>query len=606
MSRSFVLAFLFLAGCSCSSASPHVVVQLVTDYVPGSDFDGIRVAIGDRTETVAAYVDRSYGRATRVTELDLTSSESALMTVALLDGTSVVQMQPRRVVPLATGVTVVTVLITRDCEGVMCPGAGDAAAIACVGGRCINPACTPETPDLCPACEGTCAPSAVACVDTTCRPEGVCFDAPDDTLCEEGEFCAAEDGCIPGVIVPTDGGGIDAGRDAGIDGGEVDAGDIDAGDLDAGEDIDAGPPDTGTDAGPVLLTEDCTHRWVGTTDIASNLKLFASDVTALVAGFAGSIRTDGLDETDGHVVWTLPSTGPWAGASSDQVALLQNGAGGASLFGVLDMRTGASIGSMGHYYFTSGWALALTVSPLGDSLIAESTMGAGMYEVDVGAGTNLTGAGPMTMLVEHQSSGAYRTHAIIASAATSLPMLRPAEGGRWAIAVSGQSAPVTLGSHVVAVGAHEAVVVTDMFAFVDAFVAPGPIRALATIPGANVRAIFADGAGTIAFTNDGERWRRPDCTGSLLLASDSRFYVVAQANPGPFCGATIPEGAFGVAVAALDETTGDTTSIEWFSSNLGFATAAVSPDDDVYVAVPITSNVCGDTGSGTGHTIVAL
>lgn len=219
MVRSFaLLALLALSSFGCAPSAPHVSVQLVTDYVPGRDFDAIQVGLPGHTETVAAVLDRSYGRPVRVAEIEVSSLDRLTVTVALTGGARVVQAQPRRVSPIAGGTVVVTFLITRDCDGVICPGAAEPDAIACVGGRCVSPDCSAEHPERCPACGGGCPASAVSCVENACRPEGVCFAAPRDELCAMGQICDSTLGCrTPATPAPDASMLVDASADASSD-----------------------------------------------------------------------------------------------------------------------------------------------------------------------------------------------------------------------------------------------------------------------------------------------------------------------------------------------------------------------------------------------------
>jgi hypothetical protein len=217
VARSFVRAAWLVAAISigaCAPSPPRVLVQLVTDYAPVRDFDTITVSHDGAVELREAARDRSFGRAVRVTEIELPSTERTTIWLTLRDGEAVVQAQPRRVVPIAGSTVVVTFLVTRDCAGVTCPDAGDAEAIACIGGRCARPECSPEHPELCPACPGGCATSAIACVDDECRPEGVCFATANDDRCTTGQICVADLGCVDPELPPSDAAVSDAGIDA--------------------------------------------------------------------------------------------------------------------------------------------------------------------------------------------------------------------------------------------------------------------------------------------------------------------------------------------------------------------------------------------------------
>jgi hypothetical protein len=214
LSRLALSSCLLLAACA--PAPPRLVVQLVTDYAPARDFDSIRVTGPGHDVSVDVLGDRSYGRAVRVAELELASAERVTISLALFLGDTLVQMQPRRVTPIAGSTSFVTFLITRDCAGVMCPDAAEADAIACIGGRCANPECSAEHLELCPSpCPGGCTASPIACVESTCRPEGVCFDEAQDDRCAMGEVCVADEGCRD-LSVPSDAAVVppDAGADA--------------------------------------------------------------------------------------------------------------------------------------------------------------------------------------------------------------------------------------------------------------------------------------------------------------------------------------------------------------------------------------------------------
>lgn len=82
----------------------------------------------------------------RVAELvDLAPGQWTLRLVLSLDH---VEVASRRVlVQIRDAPVAVTVLITRDCQGVECPAGDNPSAVACLGMRCIDPSCTPEPPE---------------------------------------------------------------------------------------------------------------------------------------------------------------------------------------------------------------------------------------------------------------------------------------------------------------------------------------------------------------------------------------------------------------------------------------------------------------------------
>ncbi len=121
------------------------------------------------------------------------------MRVELLDGAGGRVAEGRAVVEVAGGTQAVTVVITRDCRDAQCPGAGDSAgAVACLGGRCVDPRCSPERPQYCPAPLCTtavdCAPRA-ACATPRCI-SGTCLYEPNDGACSADMYCNPNRGCV--------------------------------------------------------------------------------------------------------------------------------------------------------------------------------------------------------------------------------------------------------------------------------------------------------------------------------------------------------------------------------------------------------------------------
>lgn len=94
-----------------------------------------------------------------------------------------------------------TVALTADCARAECPSPGGSAAfIACLAGECVDPRCTPETPEFCPPeldlfcnTDTDCMPRT-ACALSTCV-DGLCIDQALSSECGEGEFCSSLSGC---------------------------------------------------------------------------------------------------------------------------------------------------------------------------------------------------------------------------------------------------------------------------------------------------------------------------------------------------------------------------------------------------------------------------
>lgn len=371
--------------------------------------------------------------------------------------------------------------------------------------------------------------------------------------------------------------------------------------IDARSAPDATTPDAGS--GPLL--EDCSHRWRRTTNLSANFKMYASDVTVAVAGFVtgGGARTDGHDEAAGGIAWSRPGVGPFGGGAAEQYAVFQNTGGGAARYGVLDMRTGTDVNTFTHFYDTTGWSSwRLSVRDDAESLLVTQATPAGpaWSLTATGAGT-LMGPGPATLLFRHAADGSYRGHVQVADANVSPSPLRVGAAG-WGLVISGESAPVTLGAHVVPAGAHEVVVLTDDLSFDRAHTFPDPISGAVTLPASGVLAARAGGR-LVGFDGPAERWSRPDCPAGSLAASRSRLYLATQLGPGTssHCGATTASAAGSrILVVELDPSTGVTLAAQWFAVSTGGMRAfAVSGDGDAYVAITADASVCGEAGTGT-------
>lgn len=195
----FVGLWALLASCSPTTAT--LFVDIRTDLVAGVEFTATRVQVFGGGGTLA-FADSDVSAAddffagVRVAELAGLPLGTLDLRVELSDATGrAVIGRPVRVT-LRTD-TVVTVLVTRDCRGVECPGAGDPAATACLGGRCVDPRCTPEAPERCPvgcSVAADCPAPGAACADARCE-SGVCFSVGVDARCAADEYCDPDDAC---------------------------------------------------------------------------------------------------------------------------------------------------------------------------------------------------------------------------------------------------------------------------------------------------------------------------------------------------------------------------------------------------------------------------
>ncbi len=229
--RSLCFAFALLAACAGSDGN-EVSVDVRTDFIPSVEFDTVLVdANGGMAEALSVNFSQDFVRGVRVAELSNLSNGRHEINVRLMDGEDIVA---ERGVPVTlSGDLAITVILTRDCGGVSCPGAGDASATACLGGRCVDPSCTPETPENCPVDECSsgddCPAAAQECLAAQCI-FGNCLYG-DDGSCGGGRYCDEAMGCSErptgeDLGPPPDAGPPDLGADLGIDAGPDCAGEV--------------------------------------------------------------------------------------------------------------------------------------------------------------------------------------------------------------------------------------------------------------------------------------------------------------------------------------------------------------------------------------------
>ena len=201
-------------GCG-TDAKGELTVDVVTDLAPIAEFDAVVVdVLEDRRPELASEHDWLAG--VRFGPFDVDQGAVTVRASAVLDGEVVVGREARVLVRGRTGATLI---LTRDCVGVVCPGADDSpSALACLGGRCVMPECFDGTEDACPDtidCSNDMECPSTSCSMGVCSVGGVCL-ARDN--CAANQYCAPEvDECrgLPGVDL-TDA-GIEPPPDAGTD-----------------------------------------------------------------------------------------------------------------------------------------------------------------------------------------------------------------------------------------------------------------------------------------------------------------------------------------------------------------------------------------------------
>lgn len=247
VARPALLLFLLLS-VACADDGSTVIVNLRTDYVPNVEFEQVRIflaAAGVEGEDVLMHGarDTDYVLGQRIASFENVTPGEYRVRAELLAQNGRVVGQRSLAFTLSQS-TSATVVITRNCTGVVCPGGTDPSATECSGGRCVQPECSPETPLACG--EAGCVESAnctgsAACAEGLCTTEGSCIFMPVDGACGDADYCDSALGCLPLPLRN------DAGQqsDAWTNDGGGDAGVLDAG-LDAGLDATM---DAGNDAG---------------------------------------------------------------------------------------------------------------------------------------------------------------------------------------------------------------------------------------------------------------------------------------------------------------------------------------------------------------------
>lgn len=213
--RRAALALCFAFSlCSCTEDGVILAVDLRTDYVPGVEFvvaearieDGNGALVDSRMSGVLGDADALEG--VRVADFLGASPGDRRVSVTLYGADG--QVVGRNAVSISfTGNYGVTVLVTRACARVTC---GDEES--CVDGQCVDPRCSPETPERCGdavcADATACDAPAASCAEARCV-QGACFAAPVAGACGETQVCIPEGGCVerptlPDASVPADGG----------------------------------------------------------------------------------------------------------------------------------------------------------------------------------------------------------------------------------------------------------------------------------------------------------------------------------------------------------------------------------------------------------------
>lgn len=194
-----------VVGCESDST---LIVQARTDLLPGRVLAAVEVILESPEGSeiaqprVEADASRAWGAGVRVAEVPgLARGGRYSAHVRALGRSGEVLVDRPVSIVLSDPVEVMTVLLTRDCVGVVCPSAEAPDATACVAGVCVSDGCTEERPELCPppicASDADCATTTAACAAAVCTGSGLCASAPDHERCDASEVCDVDVGCVP-------------------------------------------------------------------------------------------------------------------------------------------------------------------------------------------------------------------------------------------------------------------------------------------------------------------------------------------------------------------------------------------------------------------------
>lgn len=223
MSRACACLFALALG-ACAGGSP-LSVELRSDLVPEAEVARFEVELYEGPPPPGAVVpyERVIARARR--EVDYTAGARVAGFEGLPDGRrwlEVLAIDPNGRVLVrqradleVRGPTGRVVVVDRRCIGVECPGAGGSPSdLACLAGRCVDPRCSPSSPEHCPdwatcARDTDCPAPDATCAEARCT-DGFCFAIVVGGRCEADAWCNPEAGCTPFDGTPGPG-GADAG-----------------------------------------------------------------------------------------------------------------------------------------------------------------------------------------------------------------------------------------------------------------------------------------------------------------------------------------------------------------------------------------------------------
>ena len=257
--RIGLVCVLVLGACEGASTAT-LIVDVQTDLIPGVEFGAARVVIDNtrQEDEAVAISGENWGTSPkRVARFEGIEDDSVTARVQLFLAGEVVVERP--FVSALSGTTGVTVVLTRRCVGIACPGDGTPNQTACLGQRCVDPRCLTGDESLCnehpPECEIDSQCPQPVCATAECI-SGVCIVT--DGTCGGDEYCAPESGCRPLPTTTDMDAGSNGGRDAGSDSGiSPDSEPVVDAEVDAGTDSGADAAfDSAVEVGPDTSAQD--------------------------------------------------------------------------------------------------------------------------------------------------------------------------------------------------------------------------------------------------------------------------------------------------------------------------------------------------------------
>ena len=119
--RFFVALTFLLALTACTDEGYALIVDVRTDYAPGLEFTVAQATLdGQPARVIAAPTGTDFAGGVRLAEYDAVGEGVHELDVALADADGVVLVERRVRVTVGENIAM-TVVLTRSCEGIVCP-----------------------------------------------------------------------------------------------------------------------------------------------------------------------------------------------------------------------------------------------------------------------------------------------------------------------------------------------------------------------------------------------------------------------------------------------------------------------------------------------------